>query len=430
VTIGRHYCYVSNEAGTSFSLDFSCLVSEVSINHGRSDTDSPPEPATATLEMAFIGDSLPDLLEIGTVIQIRTVSATSVARIRFMGRITDITLGWEDAGEATPEHGIGQIIATSFMADLGRRVVGAAPFPQELDGARVDRVMTLAGYGPLDPITSDPGTVQIIPRDIDASDALSVIRGTAESAGGMLWEWASGTLLYADSNHRRATVSTVTIDACHILVTPAWSRTTQGLINSVSIGYGAPPVDGSEQPQWAANNAASITRYGEYAFSATTELAALADAQAMAGLLLARNAEPVWIMAALPVSISELTNAETAAILNLHVNDLLTVTGLPEIASTAPTTASLWIEGWTERLAWETHDLTYTVSGYCRTAPAPRWIDVNPPETTWSQMGETTWADAACLGPTENLGRWSDVPATERWATVPVTTTWANYTGS
>ena len=61
-----------------------------------------------------------------------------------------MTVGWDDAGEGTPDRPVAQVIAAATLADLGRRVVGAAPFPQELDGARVAAVMAAAG------VTLDP----------------------------------------------------------------------------------------------------------------------------------------------------------------------------------------------------------------------------------------------------------------------------------
>ena len=72
------------------------------------------------------------------------------------------------------------------------------------------------------------------------------------------------------------------------------------------------------------------------------------------------------------------------------------------------------------------YDLELTVSGFCRTAPPPRWNDVDP-ALTWD-TAHGTWDDAACLGPLPNLGRWDDVAATTRWDTVPPATTWNTYT--
>lgn len=404
-------------------IDLSCLVDSVTIHHGRDDTNSQPDAPSCTIDLSVdIGqEEFPSGLDVGGIIRV-TTDTPLISSTRFSGRVTDITQGWQEAGEDTPERSTVQVIATGALSELGRRVVGSAPFPQELDGARVARIMAAAGIT-LDASTSDPGQVQILPRDIDSQPALDVAQGCAVSAGGLVWVTRSGDIRYADANHRRGATASLELDACDILVTPQWSRTTDGLINDVSIGYGV-AAEGADQPRYVAERADSKESYGWYGYSTTTELAALADATALGQLLLTRNRVPVWVMSTLPVDVDGLDDARTASLLALEMNDLLALTGLPA-AGNSPTSAYLWVEGWSENLAWGVHELTLVVSGYCRTSPAPRWND-SAPTTTWDDMGSLTWDDATCLGPTPNLGRWDDVPATTRWNDAGLTT-WDNY---
>lgn len=407
-------------------VDLSCLVDSVSINHGRDDSGSQPEASSATVDISTTpADPLPLELDVGAVIEVSTTVGDGASSQRFVGRVTDLALAWDEAGEDTPDSGTGQIVAVGSLGDLGRRVVGDVPWPVELDGARVARVMAAAGIT-LDPLTSDPGVVQLLARDIDATPALDAARDAAVSAGGLVWQTRGGDLRYADSSHRRGTRVTLTMDACDLLVTPTWRRTIEGLVNEVSVSYGVAP-DGGEQPTFADTAPTSVARWGRYGYSAATSLAALADAQAMGRLLLARNSAPVWVMAALPVDVEGLDADRTAALLDLELHSLITLTGLPSLG-TAPTTAALWVEGWKETLSYGVHDLDLVVSGYCRTAPPPRWDDLAP-EWTWANIAppSLTWDDAACLGPPVYLGRWNDQPATLRWDQVPATTTWDTY---
>jgi hypothetical protein len=215
------------------------------------------------------------------------------------------------------------------------------------------------------------------------------------------------------------------LDACDILVTPTWSRTTEALVNDVSIGYGVAP-DGGEQPRFLGDRPDSKAKYGTYGYTTGTELAAAADATAMGTMLLTRNSTPVWVMSALPVDLDDLDATRTGALLGLDMHDLIQLTGLPA-AGSVPTSTYLWVEGWTETLTYGGHDLELVVSGFCRTSPPPRWNDVNP-ATTWDSAGAMTWDAAACFGPLPNLGRWDDTPATLRWDQVPPATTWDTYT--
>jgi hypothetical protein len=372
--VGVHTVTVTPPGGAA--LDLSCWVSDVDTRHGRDDPGSQPDASTATLGLVINGDTgiLPPAVEIGS-----TLVVTTDTHVRFTGTITDVSLGWTEAGPSTPDEGVGQVITAGVLATIGRRVVGDTTWPQELDGARVARALAAAGVT-LNPATSDPGTVQVIPRDVDAQPALDVAQATAESSSGVLWSTRAGEIRYADAVHRKGTAPALTLDVCDILVTPTWRRTVEGMTNKVSITYG---VGGSAA--YTAQNDPSITRYGTFGYSITSLLATLADATALGQLLLVRNSSPVWVMADLPLDLAALTPAQCTALLELEVHSLIVVTGMPTIGG-APTTANLWVEGWAEHLAYGVHTLSLVVSGYCRTAPAPTWNDIDP---SWVWGGQT-----------------------------------------
>jgi hypothetical protein len=421
--IGLHSVIVTPPGGSP--IDVSCLVDDVTIRQGRDDTGSQPEAASATVNVSCDSDVTPwpGTVDVGTRVEV-TTSLAGVTHTRFAGTVSDLSLGWESAGEDTPDRVVAQLVAVGPLADLGRRTVGDVPWPQQLDGARVALILANAGVT-LDPEFSDPGTVQILARDVDSQTALDLAQEVASDAGGVLWATTAGEIRYADAVHRRGLTPSLTLDACDVLVTPTWRRTTEGMVNAVSIGYGVAP-DGGDVPRYVAERADSIARWGEFGLTSTTQLAAAADAEALGNLLLTQNHDPVWVLGSLPVAVADLPSVETATLLGLEMHDLIAITGLPS-AGTVPTSTSLWVEGWTETLAWGVHDLELVVSGYCRTSPPPRWNDVNP-STTWD-TAQGTWDDATCLGPLPNLGRWDDVPATLRWDQVPPETTWNTYTG-
>jgi hypothetical protein len=421
--IGEHTVTVTPVGGAP--VDVSCLVDDVTIRQGRDDTGSQPEAAGATINVSCDSDVTPwpAVVDVGAAVVV-TTTLDGVAHTRFVGTVTDLSLGWQEAGPETPDRVQAQVVAVGPLADLGRRTVGDVPWPQQLDGARVAAIMAAAGIT-LDPLTSDPGTVEVLARDVDSQTALDLAHEVAQDAGGLLWATTAGDIRYADAVHRRGVTPSLVLDACDVLVTPTWSRTTEGMVNAVSIGYGVAP-EGGEVPRYVAQRDDSIARWGTFGITSTTQLAARSDAVALGDLLLVQNHDPVWIMGNLPVAVSDLDHAGTVALLALETHDLIQVTGLPA-AGSVPTSTSLWVEGWTETLTFGRHDLELVVSGYCRTAPPPRWNDVDP-ATTWDTVAGT-WDQAACLGPPQNLGRWDDVPATTRWDTVDPATTWDTYTG-
>lgn len=413
---------------TTPAVDLTCLVDEVAIRHGRSDTTEQPSAASATIDLSTDpAHPLPVAVDVGALVVVSTMLDDGMTVTRFAGLITDVSSTWDDSGRATPDLPTTQIVAVSQLADLGRRVIGDVPWPAELDGARVARILSLAG-SPVSPGWSDPGTVQILARDVDAQPALELAHEAADSAGGIVWHTRAGEVLYADADHRRGAGVALTLDACDVLVAPLWQRNLDGLVNDVSIRYGVAP-DGGEQPEYRASNATSIAQRGRYAASITTELATLADATAFGQLLLVRNSSPVWVMSALPVAVKDLDDARTHTLLNLEVGSLIQVTGLPAVGA-APTSVAMWVEGWGETLAHGSHEISLVVSGYCRTVPPPRWNDLDP-AWTWDTITpqSLTWDATTCLGPTTDLGRWDDVPASLRWdAITPASTTWDQWT--
>jgi hypothetical protein len=427
--IGAHevLLYPDRAAPTGASVDLSCLVDEVTITHGRGDATSQPEPASATVDITIgPGAPLPPEADVGAWLVVTTV-LEGERFTRFTGRLTDVGIGWDDAGENTPEAGIGQLVATSVLADYSRAVVGAAPFPQELDGARVARVFAAAGLA-LDPGTSDPGMVEIVARDIDAQAALEVAREAATSAGGLVWETRAGEVRYADAEHRRGADVVLDLDACDLYVTPTWMRNVSGLINEMAVVYGTPPEGGGPAPTYYAIHTESIARYGRYAYSTSTVLATWEDAYEMANLTLVRNSTPVWQLNALPVAVVDLDAEQTRTLLGLEVHDLLRVSGMPATGAT-PTAFACWVEGWTEHLAWGVHDLELTVTDYCRSSPPPRWDDTDPAQTWDTTPPADTWDSVACTGgPVADLGRWDDVAATTRWDMVNPATAWDDTT--
>jgi hypothetical protein len=417
--------------GQAPATNYACLVDTISVKYGRDDADSQPEAMTVTLDLSLDStvDQLPPGLDIGWGVQISVDDTAGRRATRFAGKVTDVSIGWDEADEDTPNAVLAQIIAVSAMADLGRRVVGAKPWSQELDGKRVSRILKEAGYtqGQQPWYLTDPGTVQILPRDVDSQPALDLIHSVAESAGGVLWEGRTGWFSYGDALWRHSSVVALVLDACDLSVTPTWRRTLEGLVNDVSIGYGPTP-EGGEQPRYLASDETSVAAFGRYQYTAATELAAAADAQAMASLLLVRNSEPVWIMASLPIDVLDLDLDRTWALLTLDMTKLVQLEGLP-YAGDAPTTAVLWVEGWQETITGDSHLIELAVSGYCRTAPPPQWDEVDAAMTWDTAPG--TWDDATCWGPRPNQGRWADVPASLRWnylaPTYPAGITWDQW---
>lgn len=407
-------------------LDVSCDAFDVTTHYGRDDPSSQPEASTATIDL---DGAAPAGLDIGLWILVESGTGASSWAARFTGRVSDMTQEYRIGRDAD-----GQIAAVPFLrviaagplADMGRRYVGDAPWPAELDGARVKRIFDLAGM-PYDPLDVDPGTVAILARDVDRQPALELSQAVADDGGGIVVDKLDGgKVAFHDSEHRRASRPEVVLDSCQILMSPQWTRDLAGLVNDAAVAYGVAP-EGGEQPVVTATNPASQARYGRVAYSVATQLADVDAATARASSLVTRGAWPVWDVSSLLVDLTILPDATRVGMLSLGFGDLLGLTGLP--ANAPNLHDALWVEGWSEHLAAGEHELTITVSGYCRTVPAPRWDDVDPGRS-WDSMAGS-WDGAYCLGPVVGTERWNDVPAAWKWASPEVAgISWDQWTGS
>lgn len=361
------------------------------IRHGRSSVDQQPDAATATLvvdraaftELPTIGDEL--RVELGADVRWwlgLTDAAWTAARPRFVGELTDVTVS---ARSDITGPQLVTLAAVTRRARLGRTFVGGAPWPQELDGARAARILDDAAG--LTVAAGDPGTVQVLARDVDRQPALGLLDDLARSTGGVLVETRDGAIRWHDAAHRSARPPAVTLPAADVIAPAATAQSLAGLVNSLTVHYG-----GSEQLQLAAS--ASVDRYGPQAADVPTELATRADARLFGRLLLGRRARPRWSTPGLTVDlIRTVPDADTAGrLLGLEFGDLLAVTGFP---SAGPfSTAQLWVEGWTETVTRTGWRLAVDVSDYQLTATPLRWRDV-PPDLAWSDVPtDLAWIDA------------------------------------
>ena len=396
-----------------------CQVLSAQIHHGRDDATSQPVASSVTLELV---GPLPPEAVIGARVGVSAVLG-GVTFPRFDGEVTDLGVGWESVDTARP-----RVIAVGDMARLGRRPIGDTPWGQELDGARVARILTLAGFPP-DPLTTDPGTVAVLARDVDRQPALPLAQSTAEDGAGILWSDCAGTIRYADALHRRGAQVALELRSCDVGIGLGWEETLEGLVNDAHVRYGPTPVGGGDQPEVSAHDQASIDARGSFGASLSTSIATAVDAQKRADLIVARQAAPWWVLGGLELDLYLFDTATTGAILGLEMHDLVSITGLPE--GSPFTSALLWVEGWRETIegvdggvAWR---ITYATSDYCRTAAPPLWDDL-PPSLTWDTVDPArTWNGATCLPPQPPRGRWNDVPSSIRWDTVDPAATWDSW---
>jgi hypothetical protein len=392
----------------------------VAIRHGRSKPDGQPEPSTVTLTtnaelIPTVGQLL--TIELGPD-AVAAWSTDPDASSRFVGKVTDAKVV-PAPGTSSRRRRV-QVTAVGPKATLGRQLVGDVPWPAELDGARVDRLLDLAQGVTVGAL--DTGTVQVLARDVDRQPLLKLLDDVATDAEGLVVELRDGTLTYQDADHRVAAATTLELDATQVLWPLTWSQDLQGMVNDLTIGWGA----SEPQAEVRLVDQASVDVHGLYQAKVATRLATSAAAEAQLLVTVARRSRPWWDVDTMALELVRGVPPELAAqLLALEVSDLLQVTGFPTDAPLQ--LGRLWVEGWSETITAESWTIVLAVSPYGRTGPAARWADV-PADVTWADVDPAlSWAGAASWDPgTVPDDRWVGTPHNLTWADVDPGLTWAN----
>src|SRR4029077_6201099 len=125
------------------------------------------------------------VLTLGAVVQVRAsgTPAPNPVPVVFVGRITDITVSWSDAGMPQVD-----VIAGDMLGDLANRFVGAEPWAAELMWQRVTRVLAAVGldYMALGTIVNRPAALQVSRVDVDRQDAAALLFDLAVPSGTVL----------------------------------------------------------------------------------------------------------------------------------------------------------------------------------------------------------------------------------------------------
>jgi hypothetical protein len=363
------------------------MAVEISINHGRDNAADNAEASTATITLDLAGEPVPDAVDIGAVVAVTTTPPGGDTFTRFVGRVTDIELTWEETGADTPNRPVGRLIAVSFLADLGRRIVGTYNYPVQLDGARVAEIV---GEANVRPGTIDPGTISLVARPAEPTTALELAQQAAIGAVGILWQDTAGRVNYTDADGRDQTVPSVILDACDVDASPVWTLNLDGTVNTLAVTYVSASGENEDKTY---RDPVSIGEYGELAGSLTIP-ALLAGADEAASLRLARDGLPRWALGSLGVNLGDITPALRLALLSADVGTLVQSSGFPTVGD-LPSGTLLWLEGWSEVLAYRAHYMELFVSVYEQTAKSTTWNDAVP-EWTWDASDEhMTWNRAS-----------------------------------
>ena len=404
------------------------LAANVTVMHGRAAFDDPPTPSHADITLLIPATSGMPGWGAGDPIVV-----TAEHGPLFTGTITDRRLpGHLDTAELGPCAQL-ELMCAGPLATAGYRVVGDEPWPQETGTARATRILTLAGLPHLvmPPATSE---VQVLPRDVDAQPALTLLGELATDTGAAVVDLPDGRILYqpleardrpvfavrwmdlppdpwtafnpattwADLDQRSpASEQPLPLPPAAVLAEPEWVSGPATIINHARIGWGLPP-EGGQQATEQTTDPGSITRYGRRYAYLGTQLASQTDAADRASRIVTTQARERWALGGVTVWEAQLAPDTGAAVNFLTCGQWVSLDGLPQ-----PAPAASWaaiVEGWTytETKSSQRHDAWWTLalSDPLHSLAVMTWADFTPAYTWAGFPPDVAWAD---LTGTDNL---------------------------
>ena len=314
------------------------------------------------------------------------------ATTRFVGQVVDA-----DVQETWPGPSAARLVAVGGQADLGRvRVV--LNRPAESDVSRVGAIMAAAGV----PITvhGTAGPMLAAAPELD-TDALAALWDVCASSAGMVWQDTLGRIHYGTGTHRTDAPTAGILYGDSLLDGVRWQSTEADLINRVVLQYGPQDARGEH----TVDDADSITTWGVHEVQVSTGLADQAAADQLGQLVMARRAQPYWLLQDVVVDTAHTDSIPavvTAATLPLGATVLLPI---PTSPGPVGTLAEWTVEGWAE--TWDTHDrmvLQLAVTDRARWADLRLRTWAHARTNTWAQeTARGSWMDALILQPGETL---------------------------
>jgi hypothetical protein len=365
-------------------LDLNTVEYQVSVQHGRSDILSAPQASSAQIVIRG---------PVGVAAEIADdVVIEAYGDPRFTGQISDVRVTHLSS---VPPVALTQITAMGNLARVGFVEVGASGFSQQTVSQRVTTVLDATGLDYLNGADTDLVLHAVSSGNAEPTDALTYLQRLAEGTGATYYDDPAGRIVFESYGNRGITAfagvwsnqigswddqpgswedypvdrATTNIPQGVVVFSPAWSRTRQTILNTVTVvGY-----TGHEE---TASDSASIAAYGLKEYRLDTDIKNNSDVVARAGGIITAQANPLWSLGELSIFVHQLSSTDRDLILALVSGMAVSLANLPQ---PAPTNNFLGIvEGWGEVYVPGQHVLTLSVSDPRYSFQTVTWAEVDP----------------------------------------------------
>jgi len=395
-------------AGT---VQTSTILQDATITYGRNDFFEATQPSYCNLELLNLDGTSPVVELLDTVvIEVQNTAGTFVKL--FTGEVSGVYNRFEGAGLGGKPNTL-QIQAIGALGLLVKRYAGAVAYPEELDGARIQRILeetlfvawedlsntltwndftteTWDNYGVQGIDTIDAGRYEVLARPAAIEQAYELTDTTQQSGLGYLYDTPDFEIGYADAERRSANYATnlIELDANLVNADIQTRLQTADIVNSVVIQYDDPVLE------VVAQNDTSINNYGLLEEIRATILAETVDATEQATNFVNYRGTPKTSLEAVSVNLahSDMTNTVRDNLLGVSMDTLLYLDNIP-VGLIPEGYFEGFCEGWTWTLGRKNLELTMSVSNSIYSTLDVQWEDYNA-VIQWQNLDNATrWLD-------------------------------------
>ena len=395
-------------AGT---VQTSTILQDGTITYGRNDFFEATQPSYCNIELLNLDGTSP-VVELLDTVLIEVTDSTGAYIKLFTGEVSGVYNRFEGAGLGGKPNTL-QIQAIGALGLLVKRYAGGVAYPEELDGARIQRILeetlfvawedisntqtwndftteTWANYGVQGIDTIDAGRYEMLARSAQVQQAYELTDITQQSGLGYLYDTADFEIGYADAERRTDNYATnlIELDANLVNADIQTRLQTADIVNSVVIQYDDPILEE------AAQNDTSINNYGLLEEIRSTILAQTLDAQEQATNFVNYRGTPRTSLEAVSVNLahSDMTNTVRDDLLAVTMDTLLYLDNIP-VGLIPEGYFEGFVEGWTWTLGRKNLELTMSVSNSIYSTLDVQWEDYNA-LIQWQNLDNTTrWLD-------------------------------------
>ena len=396
-------------AGT---LQTSTTLEDATITYGRNDFFEATQPSYCNLELLNLDGTSPAVELLDTILIEVTNSAGTYVKL-FTGEVSGVYNRLAGAGLGGKPNTL-QIQAVGALGLLVKRYAGSVAYPEELDGARITRILqetlftawedlsntltwndipvteTWANYGIQGIDTIDAGRYEVLARAAEIDQAYNLTDTTQQSALGYLYDTPDFTIGYADAERRSANYTTnlIELDANLVNADIQTRLQTADIVNSVVIQYDDPVLE------VAAQNDTSINAYGLLEEVRSTILAQTVDATEQATNFVNYRGTPKVSLEEVTVNLahSDMTNTVRDNLLGVSMDTLLYLDNIP-VGLIAEGYNEGFVEGWTWTLGRNNLELTMSVSNAIYSTLDVQWEDYNASIQWQNLANDYRWLD-------------------------------------